>query len=121
MRPSAEPGPADRDRAVAESRTLLTEHWARWCAERDLTPGPAAPATGDPVVYQVGIDQSQTQWVALIRFDAVTSDGQCWHGMVRGPGDDPVFKVRPQPAETDPHARHSRSGRPHRPGPGLLK
>ncbi|MHA3701716.1 hypothetical protein ACXR2U_05985 [Jatrophihabitans sp. YIM 134969] len=90
---------AAQARAVAESRLLLTEHWRRWCAERGLDDdetAAAVPSTEAPVVYQVGSCEADTQWVALIRFE-VTAIGRPWRGMVRGPYDDPVFRVQRAP------------------------
>ena len=103
---------AGQQRAVAESRALLAQRWPAWCAERGVD-DQIQPVTGDPVIYQVGLDLEHTQWVALIRFDA-SSAGRRWHGLVRGPVDDVVFTVLDTPPGT-PTTRgidKARAGRP---------
>jgi hypothetical protein len=83
---------ADRRQAVAESRQLLDERLAEWCRARNLHLDTGSVVTAAPVLYQVGLDLDALIWVALVRF-TVDVDGRQLQGLVRGPVDDPVFRV----------------------------
>lgn len=99
-----------RRRAVEDSVGLLRRRWPAWCAEHQLA-APEAPLTQPPVIYQVGMDPEQLQWVALIRFDA-EAGGQRWRGIVRGPVDDVVFQVGPTEAVVDAPSRRDGTAQP---------